>query len=439
MRALVRSSKSAFLSDKGNIMKTFTGFEYLLIDLANAFGLDKLTFERRLAWARSSLDVLEHCLKDAENPPLFYKAMTATRKAQQGIPTGHLVGFDAACSGMQIMSVLMGCEAGAAATGLIHQDVRSDAYSSVTQAINQLLSAEGLAGVQVSRKQAKSATMTSLYGSTRQPKLIFGEDTPELKAFFEAMKIVAPGAWELLHILLASWQDMALSHEWELPDGFQAKIKVMDTVESRVEVDELGHSTFTYQYRENTGLPAGHHKAKSNAANVVHSIDAYVLRSIHRRCNYDFNEIDDARMLVSTMLTTRALSNGQPVEASNKRIARYIRLWEETGMADVVIAPHLTPATVMMLPTKMLQQLEGIMFSMLEHKPFEVVTIHDEFKCHANNMNHLRQHYNNILAELANSTVLDSILSQIHGQKGTVTKRSADLASKIRNANYALC
>jgi hypothetical protein len=93
----------------------------------------------------------------------------------------------------------------------------------------------------------------------------------------------------------------------------------------------------------------------------------------------------------------------------------------------------------MMLPTKMLQQLEGIMFSMLEHKPFEVVTIHDEFKCHANNMNALRQHYNDILADLASSTVLDAILSQIHGQKGTVTKRSNDLGSKIRNANYALC
>ena len=29
----------------------YTGFEYLLIDCANAYGLDKLLFEDRIQWA----------------------------------------------------------------------------------------------------------------------------------------------------------------------------------------------------------------------------------------------------------------------------------------------------------------------------------------------------------------------------------------------------
>jgi hypothetical protein len=62
----------------------------------------------------------------------------------------------------------------------------------------------------------------------------------------------------------------------------------------------------------------------------------------------------------------------------------------------------------------------------------------DEFKCHPNHMNHLRQQYINIFAELAESHILSDILSQIHGCKGSFPKLSTDLAEKIRGSNYAL-
>lgn len=43
----------------------------------------------------------------------------------------------------------------------------------------------------------------AFYGSKAKPKEIFGEDTPELNAFYQAAQQVAPGAWELLQDLLA--------------------------------------------------------------------------------------------------------------------------------------------------------------------------------------------------------------------------------------------
>lgn len=124
-------------------MQTFTGWEYLLIDVANNFGLDKLLFEERIAWAEGHLDQLETLAEFAETKPLYMKAVQAIRKAQNGIPSGHLVGFDACCSGVQIMSAITGCVAGATATGLVDPNVRADAYSQTTEVMNVILHDQG--------------------------------------------------------------------------------------------------------------------------------------------------------------------------------------------------------------------------------------------------------------------------------------------------------
>lgn len=66
------------------------------------------------------------------------------------------------------------------------------------------------------------------------------------------------------------------------------------------------------------------------------------------------------------------------------------------------------------------------------------MNILDEFQCHANNMNHLRQQYINVFAMLADSEILADILGQLHGCTGKYPKRSPDLAAKIRGSNYML-
>ena len=419
-------------------MQKFTGYQYLLIDVANAYGHDKLVFEDRIKWTEDNLKQLESLADKADSKPLFMKAVMAIRKAQKGVATGHLVGFDAVCSGVQIMSALTGCEAGAAATGLIDTGERPDAYTSTTKVMNGLLASQGIS-LNVSRPDAKAALMTSCYGSKRKPKEIFGEGTPELAAFYEAVQIVAPGAWELLTVLLESWQPYELFHTWQLPDGFQAKVKVMVRKEARVEVDELDHSTFTYAFMVNEGEKKG----LSNVANIVHSIDAYVLRSIHRRCNYDPLMVTAA---LNNLRSEQQLRTQNQSEESNNawfqgsKINYYKGLYGRSGMADVVILPYLmTTDACEHLSDDHIEDLIQIAEVMLTHKPFEVVTIHDEFKCHPNNMNQLRYWYKEILAELAESEVLSDILSQIHGVTGKYEKKSTNLAAQIRNSNYALC
>jgi len=418
-------------------MQQFTGWEYLLIDVANQYGHDRLLFDERIDWATRNLDQLESLVDQAETKPLYMKGVQAIRKAQKGIPTGHLVGFDACCSGIQIMSAITGCEAGARATGLVDPDVRADAYTYVTDTMNTLLHSQGIS-VDVSRKDAKQATMTSFYGSKQEPINIFGEKTPELSAFYQAAAIVAPGAWELLQDLLASWQPWALYHAWKLPDGYDARVKVMEKKESRIEVDELDHATFTYEYYENHGTKRG----LSNVANVVHSIDAYVLRCIHRRCNYDADVLAVAlqALLDEQALRQSGITEQVPrIQDESCKIDYYVSQYERSGMADVVIFPYLKDGhQTQFLSDQHINKLVTIGMGMMDYAPFEVITIHDEFKCHPNRMNHLRQQYINIFAELAESNILSDILSQIHGCPGTFPKLSTHLGDLIRESNYAL-
>lgn len=415
-------------------MTPYTGWQYLLIDAASAFGLDKETFEVRIKWTEDMLKtptMLEDSAHLADNKALFTKAVQAIRKAQAGIPTGHLVGLDAVCSGMQIMSAITGCEAGAKATGLIDSGKRPDAYTDVTDAMNIAL--PGMDNI--TRTDAKRATMTSLYGSKAVPKELFGDDTPELDAFYKAMTTVAPGAWGLLHNLMGSWQPYTLAHAWKLPDGFDARVKVMQKIETRIEVDELDHSSFTYEYYDNVGTEKG----ISLAANVVHSIDGYVLRSVHRRCNYDQAMLNESSVVLDAELLERKIIHTPEPVTPGTKVAYYIQLWEETGMVDAVILPHLDQNNVQQLPDAMLDRLIQLVDRMLSYKPFPVVAIHDEFKCGPNHMNHLRKVYSDILAELAESKILDFIMSTIHGKPCIYDKASTTLGKKIRESSYALC
>lgn len=411
-------------------MKNFTGFQWLLIDAANHYGHDKLRFEERIQWAEDNLQNLENLADQAETKPLYIKAVLAIRKAQKGLPTGHIVAVDGVCSGAQLMSVLTGCVAGATATGLVDPDRRADAYTQLTEEMNKILGGV----LSVSRKDAKQSLMTTLYGSKKTPETIFGKDTPEYKAFYQALQIVAPGAWALLQILLNSWNSYALFHAWKLPDGYDARVKVMEKKQVRIEVDELDHASFTYQFYENVGTKKG----LSNAANSIHSVDAYVLREMHRRCNHDKGVITQAHEAIEATLNQRKLGLAQPTEAHGK-VAYYMEQYHRSTLASAVILPYLNQGTAAMLTTEHLEALLKITTGMLAHKPFPLVTVHDAFASHAGNVNQVRWHYKEILADMAESNLLDDLLSQLYKEPCTFDKLSFNLPELIRNSNCALC
>lgn len=80
-------------------MQKFKPFEYMLINAANNFGLDKETYANRIQWVENHLHELESLAEDADEPELFLKDVLNIRRAQAKQATGTIVQFDAVCSG----------------------------------------------------------------------------------------------------------------------------------------------------------------------------------------------------------------------------------------------------------------------------------------------------------------------------------------------------
>ena len=332
-------------------MIKYTGFEYLLIDAANKFGLDKELFETRIQWAQENLQDLETFMPDADEPIPYIKAVQTIRDAQKGIPTGHLVGLDACASGVSILSVLTGCKVGAANTGLIDPNVRADLYTTTTEVMERKLGGS----INLDRKQVKDAQMPWFYGSELRPKELFGEDTEELQAFYEANFEVAPGACIARDILIGAWQPFALFHAWDLPDRYHVHIPVMQHIDAKVEVDELWHSTFTHRFKENIGKES----YLSLAANVTHSVDGLVVREMNRRCNYDKNQL----VAVLDIINEKLQNTHFPPKLDT---TQFISL----NMID------LPTKELLALDSNTLTRLYLLVKQVLENPSFEMITVH---------------------------------------------------------------
>lgn len=406
------------------MFKQFTGLEYLAIDVANAYGLDKETFESRIQWVKDNQKDLEDYAELAEEPHLFNKAVAHFRKALKGLPSGHAVALDSVCSGLQLMSVMTGCRSGCYMTGLIDPNVRMDAYTFITDEMNKLL---GNDAITVSRPDAKQAVMTSLYGSKATPKIIFGYKSPAYNAFHAVLEGKCKGAYRLLNALISAWDSKKDFNHWVLPDGFNAYIPVMQSQVHRVKVEELEY-TMSVQTWLNQPLDY----SVSLAANTIHSCDAYVLRTLVRRCNYNVKQVTNAIGLIQ-----EALKDIRLVYFYDDEAIMPVHLFNKTGIADISCLEHL-PKIVNQLPQRMLKQLLATFTEMLKNEPFEVITVHDSFACLPNHCNVLRWHYKEILAEIAESKMLDHLLSQLFGEECIFSKLDNNLAPLIRNSNYGL-
>jgi DNA-directed RNA polymerase len=253
-------------------MKQFTGLDYLKIDIANTFGLDKESWLDRLLWAEFHEEHFESLIEDASEPLLMTKAVMALRATQRGEASGHNMFLDATASGLQIMAVLSGCKETARHVNLINTGNREDVYVEVANKMNVFLSEEE----KVTRSDVKKPLMTHFYNKKNLEEFFDGEQEG---AFYQVLSESFTGAEAVMATINQYWNPNALEHTFTLPDGHIAHIKVTEMVNAKIEIDELDHVSFTYRFEANKPSLLG----TSLCPNIIHGVDGYIAREMVRR------------------------------------------------------------------------------------------------------------------------------------------------------------
>lgn len=297
-------------------------YETLFIDSANAYHMDEeqvralkhmiyvtmsgervtpLEAERRL-----TDDMIEQALagdvfectneEEAGECLLLWKAATALRDTEQGLPTNYLFGWDFTNSGLIMAGISFHSEKMMDAGNIHTRDDVVDMHSKFGAAYN----------LDVSRKEIKKVHMPLLHGAslrgiTKKVNEVSSESYTETEVRQKNVDAYGPEVDNLIDI--ADWGVQALHNEqtqfiWTLPDGFRAchkayfeSVPMQITVASANEKHSKSNRTTHTVIRnmpyamDNTGRPlvkvdGKAPKVRGLYANITHSLDSYVLRRV---------------------------------------------------------------------------------------------------------------------------------------------------------------
>ena len=403
-------------------MRQFTAREYLQIDIANNFGLDTLSWDDRLQWFKDNEDKLDSLLNQAKEPALFFAGVKAWRQVLNGEAIGYPISLDATASGFQILACLTGDRQAAELCNVVNTGNRLDAYTVIYESMMEAIGGE----CNLDRKQTKRAVMTSLYASEAVPREVFGEGAL-LGLFYETMEQRAPRVWAINNLFKNLWNPLATHHKWVLPDNFHVQIKIMGNVYEQV---QFAGNDFEVIRKVNMPQPEG----RSLGANVTHSIDGMVVREMLRRCSYDPSQIERVEWAMKNIHRSNPI---QRIYAQGDDAMVYL-LWaryQETGYLSARILDHITINNVGIVDQGVLQAL----VDSLPAKPFDLIAVHDCFRCLPSYGNDMRQQYINQLHLIAKSRLLDSVISQIVGEPVQFDGGDKQLADDILSGSeYAL-
>lgn len=291
-----------------------SGEYWFKVHLANLFGVDKVSYEERIAWVDANRSRLEDSGRRPTDGEMFWTEADDPWQALAGCfeYVGYLlhgrehrsslpIAVDGTCSGLQHFSALLRDSRGARAVNLIPMDQPQDIYNEVAVEVNERLQdradepikdqdhlAQKWAG-HVNRKMVKRPTMTQPYGVTRygmvgQLREEIPGDTSE--AHFQANYLAtfvhnAIGNTVVAARTAMDWlQEMArqvaaddLPVWWETPVGFVVKHDYWEVKMKEVRAAFAGVRVQS-KFQEYTDKISKKDMARGIAPNYVHSMDA---------------------------------------------------------------------------------------------------------------------------------------------------------------------
>lgn len=400
-------------------MQRFTGMEYMKIDIADNYGLDKKTWNERIEWVNQNEKDLEKFTEEADSPCLYWASVDAYRKAQKGESINYGISLDATCSGTQWMSVLTDDRTGAVLTNVLpnKRNQRMDMY---TYVYKKFCKATG-ENEYITRDVVKKAIMICAYGGVTEPKELFG-DLYEM--FCEVMANEVPNVWQVGNYMADNWRNDVDCLRWILPDNFHVNC----TVKCK-DVEEFEFMGQKRQFIHETIRPSSH--GRSIAANTIHSIDSLAAREICALAMHNPGRIK----WIKSYLNQKGNSKGDTKKRNKEMVKILLDHYEKSGFLSVRIFDYLDAESILLVPEKELKEL----LYLVPEKPFNVLCVHDCFRVHPNYGNDIRWLYITTLSRVSRSNLLQYVLRQIYEDGSIVINRSQPhMWEEILDSEYAL-
>lgn len=392
--------------------------DWIKVDLANHLGHDKITFPERIALIGSTpFQNLQEAACNAKDKYQATKAFNAFQDIffDHKTHSDHIMNLDACASGLQLFAVLTGDYNAALVTGLVDPNVRKDAYTEIINLMNQSLPADQQIGSQsgITRKAAKDAIMPHFYGSRAEPTRIFGKGIVRHQ-FYRVMDGYFPETNKLYQTLVDIWDSSRKEYHWMLPDGHYAVMPVTQKVSATFATRSLGGAVFNHVWESSMPIET----SVKLVANVIHSVDGYVVREMIVRAMMPRSIIDSAILILRMDLLDKQFSKDH-MEMLPVSVSRI------TDMGWILAQSYT-------YKWKLLQELEYL----VERPVFQIQTVHDSFRASPRYMNLICEYYRHILAEIADSNLADHLLLQLCGRKLGGVKRN--LSKYVLNSVYGL-
>ena len=247
--------------------KSIKPAEWLLISVANEAGYDKLSWEERIVKGKELVKAYLDGSYEPSNALEFKRLNEVEKMLNDELDYNPTVYLDATASGLQVLSaVSLDLDAGRKVN--IGSDYRADVYTEVSKDFSSQFGLE-----EISRDDVKKPIMTYFYNSNAKIKELLGDDLAEL--FFEYLSDNFTGPVKVMKVLRDLWTENKY-HYWKLPD-MGAYVPVEKAIIGELEIKGC---KLPYTYYINKG---DLDQWRSLAPNVVHSLDAYILRYVVRK------------------------------------------------------------------------------------------------------------------------------------------------------------
>lgn len=317
---------------------------------------------------------------------------------------------------IQIISLITHDRKAAKRCNVFGNTDRGDIYTYIYNKMLEELGEEA----KIKREDVKKAIMTMAYGSKAVPERVFGEDTPLLNTFYKVCNKEIPKVMEFMQMCLDLWNPKATEYSWIMPDGFTVHTKVKGAIAERF--NWLNEPMDLIRYIEKPEK-----EGRSLGANSVHSIDSLMVREITTRCMIS--------KLKLTYIKDWLLNPSGSEKCYDPMVDKLWKLYKQSGFLSARIYDYITKDNLYLIDDKeaMLKDLNT--FPTTE---FNVLAIHDCYKCLPKYGNDVREQYIKIMIKIHKSNMLKFIFDQITG-KDLKFNIKDDFSQEIREiSDYAL-